>query len=193
MAGISFDCIKLRLWKLLNCFIFLSKRLDSSNYNRKVETLKGSYPSYSQGKEFKGVDMAKKSQFMTKTTSFGGKKVVMFSIDGLVWSTRKEELAGIKNRLDNQKVTLDLTPKEEEGKSSEEEKTEEKDIDDGLDLPVIDTDEDTVPARSKSAVAVKSSAKIKTPIKTKTAETKSKGAKAVPPKSKRVSSKKKAA
>jgi hypothetical protein len=138
--------------------------------------------------------MAKKSQFMTKTTSFGGKKVVMFSIDGLVWSTRKDELAGIKNRLDNQKVTLELAPKEEEGKSSEEEKSEEKEIDDGLDIPVIDTDDDIeVPVKSKSAAGAKASQKAKPTVKAKAVTQKVKASKGLTSKSKKALSKRKAA
>jgi hypothetical protein len=109
--------------------------------------------------------MAKKGQFMTKTTSFGGKKVVMYSIDGLVWSTRKDELAGIKHRLDNQKVTLDLAAKEDEEKNTESEKAEVE----GDDVEVAATDH----VKSKTKASPKDSKqKIKQVAKGKAAKVK---------------------
>jgi len=67
-----------------------------------------------------------KSQFLTKTSVFGGKKIVMYSIDGLIWSTRKEELSIIKDRLDNQRITLELATKEGDDKTNKKEKIETK-------------------------------------------------------------------
>lgn len=95
--------------------------------------------------------MAKsKAQFLTKTTSFGGKKLVMYSIDGAVWSTRKDELAIIKDRLDNQRISLEVTPKEGDAKGTavpaakkdeKEEKVEEDLAEDlGEDLGLADAD-----------------------------------------------------
>jgi hypothetical protein len=103
--------------------------------------------------------MAKKGQFMTKTTSFGGKKVVLYSIDGLIWSTRKEELAIIKHRLDTQKVTLDLAPKEEEGKDSTESKQEETQQEDELELAPIEIKEDSKGKQVKQISKPNTSAK----------------------------------
>lgn len=113
--------------------------------------------------------MTKKGQFMTKTTSFGGKKVVMYSIDGLIWSTRKDELAGIKTRLDNQKVTLDLTAKEDGEKSPETEQSENKSVVAGDEIDLAADKSDKAPNKSRSK---KSNQKIKQVAKGRAAKVK---------------------
>ncbi len=115
--------------------------------------------------------MAKsKAQFLTKTTSFGGKKLVMYSIDGAVWSTRKEELAIIKDRLDNQKITLEVTPKEGEAKDGKEaaEKKEEKveeDLGEDLGLADADIEIDDIEVPVKVLASKTSKKSAKTPVK----------------------------
>jgi len=135
--------------------------------------------------------MAKKGQFMTKTTSFGGKKVVLYSIDGLIWSTRKEELAIIKHRLDTQKVTLDLSPKEEEGKESEETKQEEDMAQDDIELAPIELEDDSKSKKMKQVSKANSSDKKAQLLKNKSIK-KGKDLKAAVSKSKK-SAKRKAA
>lgn len=135
--------------------------------------------------------MAKKGQFMTKTTSFGGKKVVLYSIDGLIWSTRKEELAIIKHRLDTQKVTLDLSPKEEEGKESEETKQEEDMAQDDIELAPIEVEVDSKSKKMKQVSKANSSDKKAQLLKNKSIK-KGKDLKAAVSKSKK-SAKRKAA
>lgn len=41
---------------------------------------------------------AKKHTYHARETDFGGQKITLYSIDGLTWSTRKEELAEIMER-----------------------------------------------------------------------------------------------
>ncbi len=131
-----------------------------------------------------------KSQFQTKTTTFGGKKVVLYSIDGLIWSTRKDELSVIKDRLESQKVILEISGKTADGaaKTPEEEvekeevkdeevdeadEIEKEDVDDLYDLPVEDTELEADSDLDK--VADKKAAKGK---KGKAQATKSQSAKA---------------
>ncbi len=49
--------------------------------------------------------MNQKPKYLSKTVPFGGKELKLFSIDGLTWSTRKDELLVIKERHDAEKVT----------------------------------------------------------------------------------------
>ena len=49
--------------------------------------------------------MSQKLKFLSKSVSFGTKTLKLFSLDGLTWSTRKDELQAIKDRHDMEKVT----------------------------------------------------------------------------------------
>jgi hypothetical protein len=49
--------------------------------------------------------MSQKPKFQSKSVLFGGKPLTLFSIDGITWSTRKDELAAIHERHEAQKVT----------------------------------------------------------------------------------------
>jgi hypothetical protein len=49
----------------------------------------------------------KKGKFFTKTSSFQGKTVKLFSIDGVIWSTRSWELEKIQERHEAERVKLD--------------------------------------------------------------------------------------
>ena len=48
--------------------------------------------------------MAKKPKILKKKVEFGGKQVVLWSLDGNTWSTRKSELEEIQVRHDEQRV-----------------------------------------------------------------------------------------
>lgn len=50
--------------------------------------------------------MAKKSEYMQKAVVFGGKKLVLFSLDGVTWSSRKDELRAIMERHEQEKITI---------------------------------------------------------------------------------------
>lgn len=49
--------------------------------------------------------MAKKVKYFRKEVSFAGEPVVLFSIDGSTWSTRKEELLEIQERHELEKAS----------------------------------------------------------------------------------------
>ena len=48
----------------------------------------------------------KKQTFLKKEVSFGGKSLVLYSIDGNTWSTRKDELIAILERHEAEKITF---------------------------------------------------------------------------------------
>jgi hypothetical protein len=48
----------------------------------------------------------KKSNFLKREVKFGGKTVILYSIDGNTWSTRKDELQAIIDRHEAEKVTF---------------------------------------------------------------------------------------
>jgi hypothetical protein len=50
--------------------------------------------------------MTTKSKYQTKNVKFGGKSVVLFSLDGLTWSSRKDELSEIQARHEQQKIAF---------------------------------------------------------------------------------------
>jgi len=112
-----------------------------------------------------------KSQFLTKTSVFGGKKIVMYSIDGLIWSTRKEELSIIKDRLDNQRITLELATKEGDDKTNKKEKIETKEE---KEEPEIEEDEfkdvpldDVINEEAIALAAKKLKSNVKSNVKSK--------------------------
>lgn len=49
--------------------------------------------------------VAKKKKYFSKEVKYSGKKVTLFSLDGQVWSTRKEELAEIMERHENERAS----------------------------------------------------------------------------------------
>lgn len=48
----------------------------------------------------------KKAKYQKKEITFGGKKHLLWSIDGNTWSTRKDELLAIQERHENEKITF---------------------------------------------------------------------------------------
>lgn len=48
----------------------------------------------------------KKIKYLTKTVSFGGKPLTLFSLDGLTWSSRKDELVEIVERHESEKLSF---------------------------------------------------------------------------------------
>jgi hypothetical protein len=57
-------------------------------------------------KEMEERVMAVKPKYYTKSVRFGSSEVTLYSLDGLTWSTRKDELALIQERHEAQKVTV---------------------------------------------------------------------------------------
>ena len=58
---------------------------------------------------------AKKIRYLSKTVAFAGKSLTLFSIDGLTWSSRKQELLEIKERQERDKVSFAAIKESEEG------------------------------------------------------------------------------
>ena len=50
--------------------------------------------------------MARKSKYSQKTVRFGGKEITLFSLDGITWSSRKEELEAIMERHEQEKASF---------------------------------------------------------------------------------------
>lgn len=59
---------------------------------------------------------AKKMKYLSKTVTFGGKSFTLFSLDGLTWSSRKQELLEIKERQERDKISF-AAIKEENGET----------------------------------------------------------------------------
>lgn len=66
-----------------------------------------------------------KGKYLTKKVKFGGKTMVLYSLDGATWSTRREELEQIKERQEAQRVTLTDIKDEEAGEEEKELESEE--------------------------------------------------------------------
>lgn len=70
---------------------------------------------------------AAKVKYITKTVRFGGKELVLYSIDGTTWSTRRNELLAVKERHEAQRITLNdikgISPEEEGEKETQEDES----------------------------------------------------------------------
>lgn len=128
----------------------------------------------------------KTSKYMTKTTSFGGSSLTLYSIDGVTWSTRKDELDKIKERQEKERVLLDPNKAEDENLAEAE---LDKEIDLDADEP-IDIDEDSDSAPKKRGRKPGSKTANAAPTKAKKDKTKPALTKARPPKKSTNSSKK---
>lgn len=58
----------------------------------------------------------KKLKYLSKTVRFQGKEISLYSIDGVTWSTRRQELSQIKERQEAAKVSF-AAIKEENGET----------------------------------------------------------------------------
>lgn len=94
-----------------------------------------------------------KSKYITKKTSFGGRELILYSLDGNIWSSRPDELEKIQERHDNERIKLDPTKED----TKVEGKSEEDKVDD-TDLVGDIVDEDEI---------VDSAIEVKTTVKTK--------------------------
>ena len=93
----------------------------------------------------------KKGKFLIKSTQFNGKEMKLYSLDGIIWSTRQWELPKIQERHEAQRITLDPNlVKEEEGveKVAEELKDE---LDEIADIVVVDDKEPKGKSAKKAA------------------------------------------
>jgi len=50
--------------------------------------------------------MARKSKYSQKTVAFGGGQITLYSLDGITWSSRKEELEAILERHEQEKANF---------------------------------------------------------------------------------------
>ena len=113
-----------------------------------------------------------KQKYLTKSTSFGNKKLTLYSLDGLTWSSRCDELEVIKERHEAQRVTFAqikgiVKSEEEEDKDKEKDSSDEnsgtdliKDIDD----EVLEEELDTKAHSAKKRAPVPTAAKKVVPI-----------------------------
>jgi hypothetical protein len=66
--------------------------------------------------------VSKKPKYYEKTVSFGGQSLKLYSLDGVTWSSKKEELHQIQERHEKQRLALQgLRPEEDDSKESKEE------------------------------------------------------------------------
>jgi|GEM_PF-1144428 len=98
-----------------------------------------------------------KQKYLTKSTSFGNKKLTLYSLDGLTWSSRCDELEVIRERHEAQRITfaqIKGTVKPEE--ADDKEKAKESTNDGGPQELIAELDDDVAvvpqPASKKHAV-----------------------------------------
>ncbi len=92
---------------------------------------------------------SKKSEFITKKVKFGKQDLMLFSLDGVTWSTRKDELLIIKERHEAERNNLLKFKEEEVVKDDKEASTE--DTADSKDIigSVVEQEDDSKTASSK--------------------------------------------
>ena len=77
------------------------------------------------------VRVSKKPKYHEKTVSFGGQALKLYSLDGVTWSSKKEELHHIHERHEKQRLALQgLKPEEDESKEESLEALKEDESDD---------------------------------------------------------------
>lgn len=62
-----------------------------------------------------------RAKYLTKTVKFAGQNLILYSLDGLTWSTKRAELQAIKERQESQRAILMDVKDEEEPQSKEAE------------------------------------------------------------------------
>ena len=73
-----------------------------------------------------GMTEKKKGKFLHKTTRFGTKELTLYSLDGVTWSTRKDELQAILDRHEAERLKLLANMGEAKAQEEAEKKTEPK-------------------------------------------------------------------
>ncbi len=95
---------------------------------------------------------AKKSKYLTKKTSFQGKELMLYSIDGNIWSSRPWELEKIVERHEMERIKLDPTAAVAEVEGKGDAPLVEKEVEGidlpGVDLPVVDLPLDDLPIKA---------------------------------------------
>lgn len=99
----------------------------------------------------------KRIKYLTKVVKFGGKDLTLYSIDGVTWSSKKNELLEIQDRHEKQRAALQgLKPEVEEepvDKEAKEEEKEESDvevvIDEDIDIDYEEDDEEDDSPKAK--------------------------------------------
>lgn len=105
-----------------------------------------------------------KQKLLKKSCSFNGKKIVLYSLDGVTWSSRDWEPEKIKERQETEKIRLESLSEDGAKPEAEGEKSEQSE--DGESPPVAD-DADEAPAKRGR----KPGAKTKQIVKPKLRET----------------------
>ncbi|MBX7138947.1 MAG: hypothetical protein K1X83_13310 [Oligoflexia bacterium] len=89
----------------------------------------------------------KKGNFLVKEVKFGREKLTLYSLDGLTWSTRRNELADIKARQEREKVTFNQI----KGVAEAEEPAQDAAEEEGQEPTSAADDEETPRRRFKGA------------------------------------------
>ncbi len=81
-----------------------------------------------------------KQKLLKKSTVFNGKKITLFSLDGVVWSSRDWEPEKIKERQETEKIKLEAVAgggeAAEEGAAEKSESNQEIEADDDVIYPI---------------------------------------------------------
>ena len=107
---------------------------------------------------------ATQTKYLTKIVQFNGQKMTLFSLDGNTWSTRKLELAEIKQRHELQRAELAGKAEEADaatGPGADTEKPEEDSIeDDGRPFSISEEDDvdDVEASREKGRTRLRAKA-----------------------------------
>jgi hypothetical protein len=112
----------------------------------------------------------KRIKYLSKTVAFQGKQISLFSIDGVTWSTRKQELLEIKERQERDKVSF-AAIKEEDGETrviAKPNKSEEDELYDENESQELDSSPEDELVEAKDDADIDSSKKTtnsKRPVK----------------------------
>ncbi|MBN8547841.1 MAG: hypothetical protein J0M12_00850 [Deltaproteobacteria bacterium] len=87
----------------------------------------------------------KKSKYVTKTVKFGDKQFTLFSLDGVTWSSRKDELHMILERQEQERKSFNqIIGEQPADKAAEDGEAKEKDVDEDGPVELMDAEDDAI-------------------------------------------------
>lgn len=113
----------------------------------------------------------KKVKYLSKTVKFAGKNMTLYSLDGMTWSSRKDELHQILERQDQERAAFNqmigdaaAKPKTPEGEEGQGETAESSENEEMLEMDELDVIEEAVvedaPVKTKGRAAKLKGAKL---------------------------------
>ena len=95
----------------------------------------------------------KKQKYLTKTVKFGEKQFTLFSLDGVTWSSRKDELHMILERQELERKSFNQIIGEQPAEKAAEDgaSKEEKDVDDDVADLIVPEDDEILPITTEPA------------------------------------------